>query len=113
MQTKLFEVRDGGNLIPVLATKMAGENERETWLLSRAGFRANGHSFILLTKLVGPDSHYDAASWNGGRTLRVAHEYIEKHFDQLEHGCVIDVERMTNKSKTGKTVLPEPAPVEK
>ncbi len=105
MRTKMFEVRDKGALIPVLATKMCSDEEGERWLLSRAGFRNAYLPLILVTKLIGPDAHYDSASWGNGRTMRKAHEYIEKHFDSLASGQVIDIEFLMNETSLPK--IPE------
>jgi hypothetical protein len=96
MKTKTFEIRDRGTFIPALAVKLRSDGIKEDrYLLRRAGLDSDGSYHILLTNLQNGESHYDRYKWNGFpvvRTLPVAHEYIEKHFDELETGTVIDVE---------------------
>lgn len=113
--TKLFEIRDRATFIPVVAVKMqsyldhrawAGyiENEREAYLLMRAGYSEVGHALILITRADGGGkANYDAYDWcDGSRTFKIAHAYIEKNFDALESGAVIDVEFILGESKEEK-----------
>jgi hypothetical protein len=86
MQTKLFEVRDEGTFIPVLATKISGSDSP---LLRHAGYR---DSYVILTNLVTCLSFYDPHAWSFSRTLREAHLYIEKQFDELPNEAVVDVQ---------------------
>jgi len=93
MQTKLFEVRDKGTLIVVMASQAVGETDQENWLLRRMGYGAPAPDMVIMTGLVShPDkSTYSPYDW-GNRTRQVAHQYIIDHWDSLETGAVIDVE---------------------
>lgn len=113
--TKLFEIRDRATFIPVVAVKMQAyldhrvekgyiENAREAYLLGRAGYPNEvGRALVLLTRLDGGGSaHYDPFEWTGSRTIKHAHEHIEKNFDALESGAVIDVEFILNETAVEK-----------
>jgi len=90
LEAKIFEVRDSATFIPVVAIKLDSlkEPESNSYLLRRAGY---GDPLILLTRLQGGKACYDLYDW-GNRTMQFAHAYIEKNFDKLETGAVIDVE---------------------
>jgi hypothetical protein len=91
---KLFEVRDRGTLMPVFAFRPRSVpfNEAESWLLARAGFGScNDSECVVVGCLEVGGAEYDAFAWPG-RTMKTAHLHIEKHFDQLHTGEVIDVE---------------------
>ena len=97
METKLFELRDEGTFIPIIATLMAQpENEEEEYLLRRAGYsiRPDDQWLVLLDRLDGGHSSYDAHNQHGGgpRTFPVAHLHIQQHWPELTSGQVIDVE---------------------
>ena len=114
MIIKIFEVRDSGTFIPVLAIKAVPERnsfgnyvEAERYLLRRAGYGFEQPSIILIrAECSGLDNNatYDAYAWpaNGTRTLHVAHLYIEKNFDSLRSGDVIDVEYELGETKVKK-----------
>lgn len=87
METKLFEIRDSGTLIPALAIRVSGE---DGYLMRRAGF---GGACVYLIHLEGERCSYDPYHWEGGsRTMPMAHEYIESHWDKLKNGQVIDIQ---------------------
>ncbi len=96
MKTKTFEIRDRATFIPALAVKLCSDgNEEDKYLLRRAGLDRDTSYHILLSHLQNGESHYDCYKWKNSplvRTMPVAHQYIEKHFDELETGSVIDVE---------------------
>lgn len=89
MVTKVFEVRDEMTHIGVMATKMVGETPDEDYELERCGF-GHGGSLVIVTKMYEPESQHDAFNWRS-RTMRHAHLHIEKNFDKLKSGDVIDV----------------------
>ena len=106
---KLFEVRDRATFIPVMAVKLmhggAGDPHAgaERFLLRRAGYDASqidplaqepfGLSpYVLLIRLAIGGAHYDPYSWDGGRTMRIAHMHIIEHWNELASGQVLDVE---------------------
>lgn len=105
MNTKLFEVRDSATFIPVMATKLQPDNSNlfERYLLRRAGFTASDNSFVALMRLTNGEGHYASEGWGAStRTMRVAHQYIEEHFDALTSGDVVDVEYILGLSNAPK-----------
>jgi hypothetical protein len=80
-------------------------NEEDRYLLRRAGLDAEGSFNILLFSLGAGYGYLDPYNWPGApmvRTFQVAHEYLEKHFDELETGTVIDVEFIVGETKEPK-----------
>jgi hypothetical protein len=92
MVTKIFEIRDEGTYIPVMATKMKSDNELEQRYLRSTGYGTN-KPLVVVTRMNGCESHYGPYEWsNITRTMKVAHAYIQEHFDELENCAVVDVE---------------------
>lgn len=103
METKLFELRDRGTFIPIIATLMCSDDPAEVYLLRRTGYSGECpkksllpflHPLILLDRLTGGCSDCDPHSEHGGgkRTFPTAHQYIQDHWSELVSGQVIDVE---------------------
>lgn len=100
MESKMFEIRDRGTFIPILATRLGSPLDQEQWLLWKAGFGERleqQREYVMLCKIAGGSGHYamtcDPFDWGqGNRTYFIAHRYIEKHFDELQPGQVVDVE---------------------
>jgi hypothetical protein len=98
MNIKLFEVRDRGTFIPVMAIKLQPENDQHQYLLSTSGFGESAEQqgkYVMLLPLTGGSGkratdHYAFA--RPGRTMKEAHDHIIFNFDDLEDGAVIDVE---------------------
>jgi hypothetical protein len=94
METKMFEVRDVGTHIVVVATAIKADLVPEKNLLRACGYDAtgNGSYSLILTKIntTPPTSHCDAYSW-GSRTMTHAHLHIAKEFFSLPTGSVVDV----------------------
>ena len=107
MTAKLFEIRDEGTLIPVLAVKLKPGDEAERWLLAWSGYgvTAEGQSeYVLLAEI---NAGYGKATsdnfkWGDRRTMLRAHAYIKEHFDDLESGAVVDVEFILGESDKPK-----------
>lgn len=93
METKLFEVRDRATYIPVMATKLTSYESREKHLLWSTGFTP-GNDLVLIAPLTNlSKAHYSAYEWGDEeRTFTTAHTFIQKNFDELPTGSVIDVE---------------------
>ena len=98
---KLFEIRDAGTFIPVLAVQLGptDDDESERWLMARAGFGRqpeDQREYVVFCAINGGEPcrcHIDPYSWGQNpRTYFVAHDYIRAHFDELESGAVVDVE---------------------
>ena len=105
MITKLFEIRDSGTFIPMIAIKLSPQNEAERYLLGRAGFgrQAEDHEkYVLFSSLTGGEMTSDPYNWPN-RTRQVAHIYITEHFDELENGQVIDVQFILKETPQPKT----------
>src|SRR6266436_1053716 len=100
METKLFEVRDRGTLIPVIAIRLGSRNEAERYLLSRVGYGKTVEEqsgYILYAGLEEFDMQYDAYQQTN-RTRQVSHKFIEDNWDNLTSGEVIDVEYILGES---------------
>lgn len=100
MEIKVFEIRDKATFIPACAIKMASTNEKEDYLLRRAGFASGDH--VVLMRFHDDEAHYDPYAWGNRRTLTNAHQYIAKYFDSLESGDVIDVEFILGETRDPK-----------
>lgn len=100
MVVKLFEIRDAGTTIPVMATALIARSEEERWLLRRGGYAEDridptlrDERYIILWPLTGGVATYDP--WGHqtlARTYRVAHQFIIERWHDLDSGDVIDVE---------------------
>lgn len=119
MEVKLFEVRDSMTFIPCIGIKLKARLEtdifgvttnqdlecqdKENYLLKRCAFDKGGE-YILFGKLIGGQIVYDFLCWDMsvGRTMRAAHQYVEKHWDKLFSGDVIDIEYILGETKEPK-----------
>ena len=99
LQTKVFELRDRATFIPIVCVEMLARyveggdppaEEREGWLLWKAGYSLYTEPLILLTRLDGGKSAYDPYVWND-RTFQTAHDYIARSWNGLKSGDLIDV----------------------
>ena len=86
IEMKLLEIRDTGTLVPALALRMRSTGE---WLLERGGVGDQG--CVYLMRLTDAECHYDAYEWTYARTMKAAHLWIVKHYDELADGQVVDV----------------------
>jgi hypothetical protein len=95
--------------MPVLCALMRSEDEADAYLLRRCGYgqREDSPRLVLMAGIQSsPEkSTYDPHDWgrDGTRTRLVAHEYIEKNWDSLKSGDVIDVEFILGETATAKT----------
>lgn len=95
---KLFEVRDRLTFIPVLAVNLFPFNEQERYLLARKGYMFCGQIVddlqVAIVRL-GYDREFASSPnyWDENqRTMYQAHKHIQKNWDHLASGDVIDVE---------------------
>ena len=104
MKSKIFEVRDKGTLVPVMATMVSnntGEDSYEDSLMTRAGYGTFG--MVIMTILATGESTNDPYKWdNSSRTFREAHQYIYLNYYKLNSGDVIDVEYILGETTTKK-----------
>ena len=98
MEYKLLEIRDRGTSIPALAIEISG---KDGYLAKRAGFEGQ---CIYLLKLATQEAKYDAYDWDmrAGRTMRFAHQFIIRDWNDLKSEDVIDVEFMLGETDTPK-----------
>jgi len=91
---KIVEIRDRATLIAAFAIRMRPETEHELFLFKEIGYRSQAKPCILLISMQAPNfsARYSGDWQNTGRTFPIAHEYIEKHFDEINNYDVIDVE---------------------
>lgn len=97
MIAKTFEIRDVATFIPVLAVKLNPSNEKDRYLLGRAGYGTtpdNQAEYVMLCNLDGGNGRctVDEYDWGISRTRTVAHAYIKKNFDTMESGAIVDVQ---------------------
>jgi hypothetical protein len=95
-QVKLLEIRDRATFIAAMAIRVSGE---DGWLMRRAGF---GSPMVYLVALATERACYDPYNW-GNRTMNAAHVYIEREWDHLHDGDVVDVEFVLGETTTPKT----------
>ena len=106
MKTIIVEIRDRATFIPALAIEMRSTHPIAARLLWRAGYTPT-ERYVLLVKTDGGITHNDPCNW-GDRTMKTAHTWILEHWDELEHGAVVDVEWIL--SETSKPKRSEATP---
>ena len=110
-EVKLFEVRDEGTTMPVIAMKPDPRFEAERWLWSKGGYGTDPmgqRDYVLLAPLHGgegmlvcdPFNHPGAPST---RTLHIAHQHIITNWTYLQSGDVIDVQFVLGETTEAKT----------
>jgi hypothetical protein len=119
LETKLFEVRDEGTFIPVLAVRVAPDeltyasrdyNSAGTrYLIRRAGY---GGGQVIMTRLdaSGGPAYCDPYLWPDFRTYRIAHLHITEHWKDLESGDVVDVQFILRETGAPKRSESESVP---
>lgn len=105
MIVKLFEVRDRGTCIPVMAVRFPGNSwlsTQERWLLQRAGYGDHPASYVQIVEIEGGRgrSLCDPFDVDDGvsRTRFVAYRHIIAEWDDLDSGDVIDVRYLLGES---------------
>lgn len=109
MRVKLLEIRDRATFFPALAVDMnvggeavGNEIEARRYLLRRLGYACDGRPTILFTHAGGGHrAHTDPYYW-ADRTFKVAHDYVEKNWDALADGDVVDVEYILGETTVKK-----------
>jgi hypothetical protein len=103
MITKLIEIRDRATLIVALAIKLNKSSFVEGRFFDRAGY-ADGHILLMrLEDCLTCNNPYDWNTHTSARTMKEAHIYIERNFDSLKNGDVVDVEYVLNEVATPKS----------
>ena len=104
METKLFEVRDRGTCLSVIAIRLGPENEAERYLAARVGYgltKEEQEDYVLYAGLEEFEMQYDYHK-QSNRTRHVSHKYIQDHWDELNSGDVVDVEFILGETQTKK-----------
>ena len=105
MKHKFIEVRDRLTCIPVLCVEMVADDINTVTVddiyLNHLGFSSNPRC-ILVILFHSHRCEYESWEWKD-RTMATAHEYIEKNWDILRDGEVVDVEHIKGEN-IGMTV---------
>lgn len=101
MKTKMFEVRDRSTFLPMIAIRMHSNNLREDFLLKKSGYGREQVCIFLTDISAFSRGNYDPYDWRD-RTRTVAHDFIQKNWDELESGDVVDVEYILGETKEKK-----------
>ena len=107
MIIKMFEVRDEGTCIVVLAYRMEPENTAQQKLLERCGYGSlvvDQGQYVWLQRIDGGEGKgtSDVFKWGNSRTMHEAHIYIKKNFDSMKDGEVVDVQFINGETKVKK-----------
>lgn len=89
MKVKMFEIRDAGTCIPVIAIRVNADTYEEFRFWKREGFNC-AYGDVILVRPENELAKYDPYHWND-RTMMEAHLYIRSHFDELPDCSVVDV----------------------
>lgn len=89
MNIKLFELRDHADCIPVMCVQGCANDtpEPDRWLLRTAGWGASDFCYLIV--LSDSRCQWDPYCWQPG-TIRECHQHIQKNWNTLESGEVID-----------------------
>lgn len=106
MEVKVIEVRDRATFKPVIALKVAPENERERYLLARSGYGTESeeqNKYIILMNSRKPfNADYSFYDVTPGSTMQVIWLYLIDHWDEVEPGQVLDAEYLRGESDNPK-----------
>jgi hypothetical protein len=105
MEVKVLEVRDVATFMPIICIRAVPTSEAARYLLRRDGYRGDDTEKCII--VIRPQCNgvsYDPYNWDTD-TMRKAHVHIEKNWDKIEDGDVIDVEFIFGTSLRPK--LPE------
>jgi hypothetical protein len=101
MRSKFIEIRDANTLITAIAIKTAPDSDEEKAFYRHSGW---GESSVILIKINGEArAEYDPFVWFGSRTMREAHRYIERHYDEIPNYGLVDVQVLLGETTTPKT----------
>lgn len=104
---KLFEVRDEGTTMAVVALKPDSHNEAERWLYARSGYGstpAEQGCYVMLAPMHAGEGMLvcDPFKHPSRRTLPVAHRFIIDNWNVLQSGDVVDVEHILGEAPERK-----------
>lgn len=99
-EIKLFEVRDIATTMSCMAIKPANLSDKERFIFGRIGYKP-AENYVFMG-IIGEELITDPYAHDDTRTLREAHKYIKKNWEELESGEVIDVEFILGETDTKK-----------
>lgn len=102
MECKLFELRDKGTFIPMMAVRIEITSRSGSYLLRRAGWGAGDHAVYFMDLEGRHGCQYNRFEWRNPRTFGVSHDFIIRNWDDLRSGDVIDVEFILEETEEGK-----------
>lgn len=107
MNAKVIEIRDKMTYIPVLAIRPDAMengdiNPYVQAALSWAGYGFAANNSVIVVNLHTTEAHNNPYLWENSRTMNLAHEYIEEHYDDLKDFDIVDVEYIQGEQKTPK-----------
>lgn len=88
MEIKIFEVTTERKTISILATKLSPEDEREQYLIRKAGFV---YQYIIITKLDSMKTNFSPINWDD-KIMQIIHEYIMINYDELINSQTISLD---------------------
>jgi hypothetical protein len=95
VDAKTIEIRDKGTFIPAIAVSVSGT---DGYLMRRAGFN---HRMVYLIHANSERCAYDPFTW-ADRTMQTAHLFIEKEWDSIRDGQVVDVQFVLGETPSPK-----------
>jgi len=101
MDFKMLEIRDAGTAIWAAAFLCESNDPQESYILRRAGF-GRDTNLIQIVVFSNSRSCYDPYEWNMARTMRVAHDWVQKNWHEINSGDVVCVEHILGERETPK-----------
>jgi len=94
METKLVEIRDRFTAVYAVATELWPGPVEDEDAIRRMGWNPARRPYpVVLYWPSAKEGRHDPLGWGESpRTMRVAHEWIEGHWDELRSSDVVDVE---------------------
>ena len=103
IEVKVLEIRDSCTYIGALAIKMTSSDPAQTCHLRSAGYAPDGSTIILVRLNDGTSSNSPFGWPTLARTMCEAHKFIEKNFEGLVNGSVVDVQFILGETKSPKS----------
>lgn len=94
VEAKMLAVMDTCTRIPLIAFKVSPNTMKEGIMLERHGFTINPHQYTFFYDLNSGTCSYDPYKMNDFHTLTPACRHIERNWDSVKSGDLIDVEYM-------------------
>lgn len=103
MEVKCLEIRDSCTFIPVICIRPVADNDAQSYLLRRDGYRTDSsEACVIMIDAQCRGVAYDPYEWRG-RTKKTAHDWIIENWSSVKDGDVIDVEYILKETHEKKT----------